>query len=876
MPTGLAPFSDRPFPGVPSSVGRLASSDSSRPGGFTPGAVFAGRYRMIGLLGRGGMGEVYRADDMKIGQAVALKFIPSDLAGHPTRLDRFYSEVRLARQVSHPSVCRVYDIGDHEGQVFISMEYVDGEDLSTLLHRIGRLPGDKALEIARQLCAGIAAAHDRGVLHRDLKPANIMIDGRGRARITDFGLAATMEESGPERDVSGTPTYMAPEQLTGKGASVQSDLYALGLILYEMFTGKRAFSGASVSELVRKHTTDAPVPPSEIAGYVDPAVERVILSCLEKNPAGRPASARKMALQLPGGDPLEAALAAGETPSPAMVAAAGETGGLPRLAAWSCLGATLLLFAVYLFAPAPDRLHRLVRMEKPPEFLVEKSKDLLRSTGLAAAGGSDAWGFAADSAWLHYREAADRSRGRWAGLSTARPGVLRFWYRRSAEPLVARAVSGRVTPEDPPEQDPGMATVWLDDRGSLLSFRRVPPRGDGPGASSEPDWDALLVAAGLDPAKLRPSRSLRAPRDFADRRTAWETDYPGTSTPARVEAASYRGLPVSFDVVLPWSDPERTASPPAPLATRLADTTLFAVTLVAWLGGLVLARRNIHLKRGDRRGGLKIGIFLLVVLIAEWLIRTDHTSNLQAEWDLFRAGVGHALFWAATVWIVYLALEPSVRRRWPAVLISWSRLLQGGWRDALVGRDVLFGLLFGIAMHLLIRLEYLAPALFGFPLPAPSAAAFPNLAPLRVFLGAMFRAEYLAVVDALGILFVLLFFRVLLRNRAIGMAAATVVFSFVTLLWADPFGVYWPLALFRAGLWVFLIMRTGLLAAAAGLLVWYALLALPIRVEPSGWLTGPSLFAVAIFAGLAALAFRQALAGQPLLGKLSFDEVPSS
>ncbi|MDQ2869792.1 MAG: serine/threonine protein kinase [Acidobacteriota bacterium] len=831
---------------------------------------------MIGLLGRGGMGEVYRADDLKIGQAVALKFIPPDLAGDPARLDRFYAEVRLARQVSHPSVCRVYDIGEHEGQTFISMEYVDGEDLATLLNRIGRLPCDKALEIARQLCAGIAVAHDRGVLHRDLKPANIMIDGRGRARITDFGLAVTMEDSGPDRDVSGTPTYMAPEQLTGKGASVQSDLYALGLILYEMYTGKRAFSGASVSELVRKHTTGAPVPPSEIAGYVDPAVERVILSCLEKDPAARPASARKMALQLPGGDPLEAALAAGETPSPAMVAAAGQTGGLSRLAAWSCLGATLLLFAVYLFAPAPDRLHRVVRMEKPPELLVERAKDLLRSAGLPSAGESNAWGFAADSARLRYLEATDPSRGRWADLLTARPGVVRFWYRRSPEPLVARAVTGHVTPEDPPEDQAGMATVWLDDRGSLLSLRRVPSRENEPGSFSDPDWGPLLAAAGLDPAKLRPAPSRLAPRDFADRRAGWETDYPGTSIPARIEAAADRGRPVSFDVVLPWSEPARAASRPAPLAARLADTTLFAVTLVAWIAGLVLARRNIHLKRGDRRGGLKIGIFLFVILVAEWLIRTDHTSNLQAEWDLLKAGVGHALFWAVTVWIVYLALEPSVRRRWPEVLISWSRLLQGGWRDALVGRDVLFGLLFGIAMHLLIRLEYLAPALFGFPLPAPAATAVPNLAPLRVFVGAIFRAEYLAVVDALGILFVLLFFRVLLRNRVVGIAAAILVFSFVTLLWADPFFLYWPLALLRAGLWVFLMMRTGLLAAAAGLLVWYTLVAVPVRVEPSGWLTGPSLFAVAILVGLAALAFRQALAGQPLLGRLSFDEVPSA
>ena len=197
------------------------------------------RYRIIGLLGRGGMGEVYRADDLKLGQPVALKFLPAKLAAEPACIERFYAEVRHARGVSHPNVCRVYDVGEVDGQHFLSMEYVDGEDLASLLRRIGRLPQDKAIEIARQLCAGLAAAHDKGVLHRDLKPGNVMIDGRGRAKITDFGLAVGVDDDKGGAEVSGTPAYMAPEQLAGKGASVQSDIYALGLVLYELFTGRR-------------------------------------------------------------------------------------------------------------------------------------------------------------------------------------------------------------------------------------------------------------------------------------------------------------------------------------------------------------------------------------------------------------------------------------------------------------------------------------------------------------------------------------------------------------------------------------------------------------------------------------------------------------
>src|SRR5690349_10314503 len=203
---------------------------------FPPGALLASRYRIISRLGKGGMGEVFRADDLILRQPVALKFLPESAKNNLNLLTRFYDEVRIARQISHKNVCRVYDIGEVDGQPYLSMEYIDGEDLSSLLRRIGRLPADKATEFARKLCAGVAAAHGQGVLHRDLKPANIMIDARGELRVTDFGLAAIAEQLHADEIRNGTPAYMAPEQLTGSEVSAQSDLYAVGLILYEMFT----------------------------------------------------------------------------------------------------------------------------------------------------------------------------------------------------------------------------------------------------------------------------------------------------------------------------------------------------------------------------------------------------------------------------------------------------------------------------------------------------------------------------------------------------------------------------------------------------------------------------------------------------------------
>jgi serine/threonine-protein kinase len=334
-------------PAVAPAIARHISSDSIPVGGFTPGMIVADRYRIIGLLGRGGMGEVYRADDLKLGQPVALKFLPKSLASDPVRRERFFAEVRITRQLAHPNICRVYDIAEVDGQHFLSMEYIDGEDLASLIKRIGYLSNEKALDILRQLIFGLLAAPEKGVLHRDLKPANIMIDGHGRVRITDFGLAiAAAEEESDAAEILGTPAYMAPEQFAGKGATTRSDVYSLGLVFYEVCTGKRAFTGTTVAELRQQKEGPAPRAPSEIRQGIDPVVERLILRCIERDPRARPASVAQLAMALPGGDPLAAAIAAGETPSPELVAASGSKEGLrPAIAVavlvWVIVGSVL-------------------------------------------------------------------------------------------------------------------------------------------------------------------------------------------------------------------------------------------------------------------------------------------------------------------------------------------------------------------------------------------------------------------------------------------------------------------------------------------------------------------------------------------------------
>jgi len=261
---------------------------------FQAGDVFVDRYRIVSLLGRGGMGEVYRADDLTLKVPVALKLL---LHSSPERMGILLNEVRTARRITHPAVCRVFDVGGTEGQQFFSMEYIAGEDMRSLLHRIGRLPVDKVREIGIQLAEGLAAAHAEGVLHRDLKPSNIMLDQHGNVKITDFGVATT-PDAVRRPGLVGTPAYMAPEQLRGQPCSEQSDLYALGLILYEALTGKVAHDADSVSELLVDRSSDSIVRPSHWISAIDPQLERIVLDLLQADPAKRPRSAAEVAKRL--------------------------------------------------------------------------------------------------------------------------------------------------------------------------------------------------------------------------------------------------------------------------------------------------------------------------------------------------------------------------------------------------------------------------------------------------------------------------------------------------------------------------------------------------------------------------------------------------
>src|SRR6266851_1346589 len=496
-------------PRTPPSSNPISSSDPIGGGRFTPGQIIAERYRVVALAGRGGMGEVYRAEDLTLGQVVALKFLPEALSQDAAALTRFHAEVRTARQVSHPNVCRMFDIGEADGILFLTMEYVDGEDLASVVRRIGRLSPDKATEVARQICAGLAAAHERGVIHRDLKPANVILDGAGKIRLTDFGLAGIAASIKGADVRAGTPAYMAPEQLAGREVGTKSDIYSLGLILYEILTGKRAFDASTLPELMKLREKGTITNPSTLVRDLDPLIERVILRCLENDPEKRPVSALQVAAALPGGDPLAAALAAGETPSPEMVAAAGEKTGLAPRVALAFFTAAILGFVFFVVVGRKESGLERIHPENSPEVLAKKSREIISSLGYTAPPADKGDGFTYDDDFLSYLEKDHSQAPQWDHILSERPPVLRYWFRQSPSEMSPSGLwSGSFTPNvvtfsDPPTILSGMINLELDPDGRLLSFQAIPPeKEENLQPSRAPDWRLLFTAAGLDPTQF--------------------------------------------------------------------------------------------------------------------------------------------------------------------------------------------------------------------------------------------------------------------------------------------------------------------------------------------------------------------------------------
>jgi len=854
-------------PGRVSSFSVTSSSGSSWSGAgrFAAGTILASRYRIVAALGRGGMGEVFRAEDLTLQQEIALKFLPRELTSDPEALERFHREVRVARQVSHPNVCRVFDIGVADGAPFITMEYVDGEDLSSLLRRIGRFPQDKGLEIARQICAGLAAAHEQGLLHRDLKPANIMLDGRGRVRITDFGLASLAGEVHGGDVRAGTPAYMAPEQLEGKEVTFKSDIYALGLVLYEIFTGKRAFDAPTLPELTKQRETSSPTNPTMLVKDLDPLVERVIARCLEKDPAKRPASALQVAAALPGGDPLAAALAAGETPSPAMVAASGSKEGIRPLFVWACIGIVALSLIFEFAVSGRARLYRTVGL---PKMLEQRAKDLVRDFGYTETPLDTATGFDVDGTYLNYIDKNDKTATRWSHAGTA----VQFWYRQSptffsTRQILGPGIQGQVSSSDPPPEDAGMIILELNPDAQLEYLRveteRASPTERTP--SPAPDWNKLLTAAGFDPAACKPVEPRRNPPVYADTRAAWNV--PMVERPdvtLRIEAAAYRGKPVYFLEVGPWT--------PAPGNSQSVSAAqhisiIFAVSIVGsvLVAGIVLTWQNLKRKRADLRGALRLAGFVLVTMVATWVLGASHISGFWEAYSL-TLELSWACLAAVFLWMLYVALEPIVRRRIPTLLISWNRMLAGNFRDPMIGRDLLVGAAFGVFSQVLGNLDIFYNKWRGLPPPVPESTAFKIFTGGRIVFAQLFSTVPTAIFNGLALMLMVVILQIILRNRWVAGGAFMLIFIGQTALQGgSAFNAYF-IETIDVALLTFLVLRFGLLALTVYVFI-QQIMAVPLTTDTSAWYAWMGWFGVAVIAALVVYGARIGLAGQPLFGR---------
>jgi len=831
---------------------------SSDGGEFSSGQVIAGRFRIVSHLGSGGMGDVYRADDHELGTSVALKFLPFELAGDLVRLARLRNEVRLARQVAHPNVCRVYDIGDADGRPFLSMEFIDGEDLASLLRRIGRLPRDKAIELAREICAGVGAAHELGVVHRDLKPANVMIDGRGRARVADFGLASAIDDLGGGRDaLAGTPAYMAPEQLQGAGATKQTDIYALGLVLYELFTGKRAHDVTTIAGLKERYSSSAPpTSPSDLVEGMDLAVERVIMHCLESDPEDRPASALAVMAALPGGDPLAAMLKAGEMPSPELVAASGRPGTLTPTRALQ-LGAIVFLgMALSMWVWGVPSFGESVGGILAPEVLTHRADVLLSDLGYEIEGVDSARGFDLD--WWVASRRGSVSDDEWRALlrSEVRP-VVRFWYRSSPSPMApwhaslpGLYIGNVVTPEDPPLTEAGMALVRLGPRGALLELRVAPgsiPR--TPTTTVDEVVSAITEAAGLDPSQIERIEWSGISPMPGDSTVAWRagSGQPEVS-PREIVTTLIGGRPTWVRI----GGASVTGADEQPARRQDRVSLIFFAFFV---GGALVAGLNVRTGRWDRRGAARLAVVAFILCFSSAIIGSHHSLSVGEEVRGFFGSVAYAATRALMTWLLYVAIEPFIRKLHPNSLVSWSRLLSGRVSNPAVGRDVLVGLTLVALQGVALVISIWALGLSKDGLPALAFAGGETPLAAASYVAGIIRLPVVTLGSNLGFLLIYVVARWMLGrfNRAAPLLLWIAFFLFM--VGAFNYSGLSVLALvtyatISATVSTYLAVRHGLLAFVTFSYIQQVSLQTVVTLDPTAWYFPPTAIFLLLVAAL--------------------------
>ncbi len=642
-------------------------------------------------------------------------------------------------------------------------------------------------------------------------------------------------------------------------------------MLYELFTGQKPFQATSLAEWRRVHSESPPSSPSLHTADIDPAVERLILRCLEKDPAQRPHSAAQVALALPGGDPLAAALAAGETPSPAMVAAAGGEGGLSPRRAWTALGVFLtLLAALMLIAPASTDLG-LAPMETSPATLRDRARAIVRDFGYAERPADEVTWLQRDYAplrWLADHEVSTAWRRRLPELGS--PVLLN--YRRSARPLLAEGPGGIVTAADP-LPDPGDIWMLLDARGRLIEFEATPPRWTSPTpAPGAFPTTAVFAATVLDSTRFRPVSPEKVPPSACDAQREWiGTRAEAPDLELRLSATTFAGRLAAIAVIGPWDG--RGARDPlaASLSARISRPTSAILFLLLWLAAAYFARRNIRLGRGDRRGAFRVSMAGFILSALTWL------ATAHLVWDggdlifgqLFPA-LGRAVFNGVFLWLAYMALEPLLRRRMPDLLVSWARVLDGRFRDPRVGRDLLIGLIVGaflaVIYHLVNGLPTWVPFKSQTTIPLFSTDGIRGLVPPAM----PFAAAAGAIQRTLALLMMLFLLRLVTPRPWISVVVLTLLFVGFSLGGENPV-LELPSVLISSLVVALTLVRFGPLTIGAMWFTGIFLMGSPLWASFATWYAPYALATFVLVVVLALWSFRTALGGRAAFGKLPLD-----
>jgi hypothetical protein len=529
---------------------------------------------------------------------------------------------------------------------------------------------------------------------------------------------------------------------------------------------------------------------------------------------------------------------------------------------------------------AQTMLYRRVPLEKPPDVLAEGARNILKSVGYSEPPVDTAMGFYEGTGFLRYIADHDKSKTRWDNLDT---GAFVFWHRGSPPPLEVVSsfnspdvpVEGFVWTHAPPLDVSGMTLVSLSPLGRLTQFVAVPPLVDrSAGAAPLPDWAPLFSAAGIDPSSWAPARPIWTPPVYSDARAAWTGSLPERpDIPVRIEAAAYRGKPVYFELIGPWIEAERTQQ--AHLTTSQRAFLVVGISLVLSMlaGCAMLARRNLRLGRGDRRGASRLAAIALPA-VGLCYLAAHHVPN-SSEFGLFLLYLSVGLAWSCVFWVVYIALEPYVRRRWPATLVSWNRLLAGGFRDPLVGRDVLVGCLLASFASLSIRVGWFVPSWLGKPPTQPLSGPQLQFLGVGATITTASRSLGYSLFGAFLFLFVLFLFRTLLRREWAAVVAfvlfLTVLITAGTVITLDA-GVFLVATLIANCVALFLIIRLGFLVQVACFAFQFCLLEnFPLTANGSAWYAGLSLTGTLLMAAMAFYGFYTSLGGRPVFGNAAIE-----